>query len=461
MFAGFDFGTSNCAIGTFAANGALELAPLDRGQAFMPSTLYALERELICEFVAHQMSDPKAQEDFIALRKSLLERAQRVRHDRDIARSEQTLFLGSDAFDQYLALPEEGYFIKSPKSFLGASGLRPEFVQFFEDIITAMMLSIKQRAERSLGRSIEQTVIGRPINFQGLNAEQSNRQAIDILTVSAKRAGFKAIEFIYEPLAAGLHFEVSLETDKTVLVVDIGGGTTDCAMLRMGPTHRNDIERNADVLGHSGERIGGNDLDIQLACKSFMPLMGMLSPLKNGLPMPTNPFWGAVSINDAGAQTSFNSLQMTESLQRLMIDTTEPQLLKRFIRLREEKLNYRLVRSAELTKIALSDCDKTQVPLAYIEEDLSCDVGVDQLAQAIERPLAGMVSLMKEAINQAGSLPDVVYVTGGSAKSPLIRAAMQRAMTDIDHLTGIDIVDGDHFGSVAAGLTVWARTLYQ
>lgn len=461
MFAGFDFGTSNCAIGiidkksTTEEKTAVKLAALEGDRAYMPSTLYALERELICDYVAHHIPHHAEQERYISHRKLLLAQAQRVRNEYDIGSSERIVFVGNDAFDQYQAMPDEGYFIKSPKSFLGASGLRPEFIQFFEDIITAMMLSIKQRAEQHLGHSIEQTVIGRPVNFQGLQAEESNRQAIDILRLSAKRAGFKAVEFIYEPLAAGFDFEARLHENKTVLVVDIGGGTSDCAMLTMGPASRNKPDRSGDLLGHSGERIGGNDFDIQLAGKAIMPLFGMKSLLKNGLPMPSSYFFDAVATNDAGAQARFASLATSESLKRLLLDTTEPALFKRLLLLREEKLNYQLVKTAEQAKIALSENQQIQVPLDYIEALLSCDVNVAQLEQAIAQPLSSIVSLMRETIRQAGTLPDVVYVTGGSAKSPLLRAAIKQAMGDID------IVDGDHFGSVAAGLTLWAKRLYQ
>lgn len=41
--------------------------------------------------------------------------------------------------------------------------------------------------------------------------------------------------FQYEPVAAGLDFEATLAEEKRVLVVDIGGGTTDCSLLLMGP----------------------------------------------------------------------------------------------------------------------------------------------------------------------------------------------------------------------------------
>lgn len=47
-----------------------------------------------------------------------------------------------------------------------------------------------------------------------------------------------------------------------MLVVDIGGGTTDCSLLLMGPQWRERADRQQSLLGHSGCRIGGNDLDI-------------------------------------------------------------------------------------------------------------------------------------------------------------------------------------------------------
>ncbi len=455
MFAGFDYGTSNCAIGVMGSSGAdVKLLPLDQGRAFMPSTLYAIERELICEYVGQHIPNKQIQDDYLHIRRGLLAQAQKVRIDEDIRANEQSLFFGHEAFDQYLEMPSEGYFIKSPKSFLGASGLRPAFVHFFEDIVTAMMLGIKQRAELTLGHEITHTVIGRPVNFQGFNAEKSNQQALEILSTSAKRAGFKSVEFLFEPLAAGLDFETKLDSDKTVLVVDIGGGTSDCAMVRMGPNYRNKADRTHDFLGHTGERVGGNDLDIQLAGKEFMPLFGMQSLLKNDCPMPTQFFWDAVSTNDAGAQSEFNSQQTENTLRQLLSDTTEPELLQRFLTLRSEKQNYQIVRSAEQSKIKLSEQITDHVDLNYIESQLACQITRNQFAQAIERPLGRMSNLMNEAVKQAENKPDLIYITGGSAKSLVIQQSVKQQFGDIE------VVDGDHFGSVTAGLTLWAKKLF-
>ena len=55
----------------------------------------------------------------------------------------------------------------------------------------------------------------------------------------------------------------------------------------------------------------------------------------------------------------------------------------------------------------------------------------------------------------AGTRPDVIYLTGGSAQSPLLKKALQQALGDIPML------NGDNFGSVTAGLTKWANKIFK
>ncbi|MCB5160784.1 molecular chaperone [Marinomonas algarum] len=454
MICGFDYGTSNCALGT-VQDSKVCLVALEGEHAFLPSTLYALNRDLITEAVGRGVTGLEARQNFAQLRQNALTRAKRARYEEDIADEDQTVFFGRAAFEEYFQWPEEGYFVKSPKSFLGGTGLRAEHIHFFEDIVTLMMQNIKKRAEHSLGAEITHTVIGRPVNFQGLDADASNRQALDILTTAGKRAGFKEIEFLYEPIAAGLDFETKMVDNKTVLVVDIGGGTTDCAMVRMGPDYVSKDDRGADFLAHTGERVGGNDLDIQIAGKHLMPLFGMDSLLKTGLPMPTQMYWNAITTNDVSAIATFNSLETKNHIGQMRLDAAEPTLIDRFLRMREEKHNYHIVRSAEEAKIALSETHTHRVDLAYIEAALGADIHRDALSVSIASPLEKMLNLMSLAIEQAGEQPDLIYMTGGSAKSPVIRAAIQQRIGDIP------VLDGDHFGSVAAGLTVWSERLFK
>ncbi|WP_039915051.1 molecular chaperone [Cellvibrio mixtus] len=454
MRVGFDYGTSNCAM-SYIDQGKAALVPLYGDDAFVPSTLYAIERGFIAEQIAQQLQDPVERQAYAQARSGALAQSRAGKLEHDIAQVSDGLFYGADAIAHYIAAPGEGYFIKSPKSFLGASGLRPQMVGFFEDLVAVMMLNVKQRAEHYLQREASQVVIGRPVNFQGINAHESNQQAQAILSAAAKRIGFRDIEFLFEPLAAGFDFETRLNENKIVLVVDVGGGTTDCSMVLMGPAHRNQLQREQDFLGHTGERIGGNDFDILLAQKALMPSFGMLSPLKTGLPMPLMPFVNAMAINDIGAQTDFYDAKTGFLLEKLQRETLEPELLNRFITMREDKHNFAVVREAELGKIALSSANTYRFPLGFIEADLTPETSAQDYAGIVNVLLQKIANLINEATTQAGHKPDIVYITGGSAKSPLIRKLVCELLGE-----HIEIIDGDHFGSVAAGLGVWAERVF-
>ncbi len=272
MFVGFDYGSANCAIGVMDDN-CVRLLPLSADSNYLTSTLYALDREFIAEAVYQQMPQHLAA-DFARLRGAQLSRAQQARRELDLDKDEQVVFIGEQAVNAYLDMPEEGFYVRSPKSFLGASGLRNDQISLFEDIVTMMMLHVKSIAESDTGFNnkgvITHAVIGRPVNFQAIGGEESNQQAESILRLAAKRAGFTNVEFLFEPLAAGMDYEANLTENKVVLVVDVGGGTTDCSVVRMGPSHINARQRSQDFLGHSGQRVGGNDLDIALSMQGFM-----------------------------------------------------------------------------------------------------------------------------------------------------------------------------------------------
>lgn len=454
MFVGFDYGTSNCAM-AHIVNGQPRLVPLYGTNCFVPSTLYALERPLIADAICQLLPEGEAKKNYAQSRASLLGQSRAAKIEHSLEQADQGLFFGHEAIDHYIAAPSEGYFIKSPKSFLGASGLRQQSVDFFEDVVTAMMLNVKARAEKNVGHSITQAVIGRPVNFQGIDAQLSNQQAQTILLAAGKRAGFQDIEFLFEPLAAGFDFETRLTSNRRVLVVDVGGGTTDCSMVLMGPDHIHQLSREQDFLGHTGERIGGNDFDIQFAQKIIMPGFGMLSPLKSGLPMPFMPFLNAMAVNDAGAQADFYDIATGHLIDKLLRETTEPTLLERMRKMRVGRHNFAVVREAENGKIALSTHDTCQLQLEFIESGLSPECNVQQLAEASELLLDKISALIVTATQQAGSHPDVVYVTGGSAKSPLIQQAIRQVFGE-----GMTIVDGDHFGSVVSGLSVWAQRIF-
>lgn len=302
MFIGFDYGTANCSVAVMREN-TPQLLTLENGSALLPSMLCAPTRDAVSEWLYRHHDVPTHSDE----NQALLRRAIAANRDEDIEVLRNSVQFGLASLQQYVEDPEEVYFVKSPKSFLGASGLKPQQVALFEDLVCAMMLHIKLQAESQLPEPIDQAVIGRPINFQGLGGDDANAQAQGIPERAALRAGFRDVVFQFEPVAAGLDFEATLSEEKRVLVVDIGGGTTDCSLLLMGPQWRERADRQQSLLGHSGCRIGGNDLDIALAFKCLMPLLGMGGETEKGTALPILPWWNAVAINDVPAQSDFYS----------------------------------------------------------------------------------------------------------------------------------------------------------
>jgi hypothetical chaperone protein len=450
---GFDFGTSNCAVAVMDNNKPCMVNLGEHGK-YMSSTLYAPSRDIISSWLASKLPSNQ-QSSYKQSRTSSLRKGASALRELIYDGISTDLSFGQQALAQYLEEPEEGFYVKSPKSFLGASGISAQQIEFFEDIVAAMMIHVKQLIEQQLQREVNHAVIGRPINFQGLNGEESNQQAVNILTNAAKLAGFKQIEFQFEPVAAGFEFESTLTEEQKVLVVDIGGGTSDCSMLLMGPEFAKKDDRNAQLLSHCGERIGGNDFDIQLAINAIMPLLGMNSLLNSGKPMPTNSFRQAVTINSITAQSDFYSPQHGRYLQQLVKDSASPEQVAMLLKVYQHKLSYHLVNDAEQSKIALSEQLTHQLALDYLANDLTTEVSRSQFNQANQREFSRIADLMHNSITLAGTTPDVVFVTGGTAKSPMISEFIQQ------QLPSSKLVVGDHFGSVTSGLCRWANHLFK
>jgi molecular chaperone DnaK len=93
--------------------------------------------------------------------------------------------------------------------------------------VSAMILQkLKQDAEAFLGEDVDGAVITVPAYFN-----DAQRQATkDAGTI----AGLEVKRIINEPTAAALAYGLDKETDRTILVFDLGGGTFDVSILEIG-----------------------------------------------------------------------------------------------------------------------------------------------------------------------------------------------------------------------------------
>lgn len=451
-FIGFDFGTSNCACGVYQ-NQHPHLVSLPEHGRYMPSTLFAPTRDMMAGWFYQQLQQSGLGENYRVARQNQLPASLRALKEADLDGYDCRLLFGQEAFNAYLDDPFDCYYIKSPKSFLGASGLAERHQHQFEDIVAAMMWHMRRQVMEVTDNQAKKVVIGRPINFQGLNSEQSNQQAIAILTHAAQFAGFEQVEFLYEPLAAGLTYQASLKQSQRVLVVDIGGGTTDISLMEMGPDFVSKYDHRQLVLGYSGQRVGGNDFDIALNLQTLMPLLGMNYALTNGQPMPHKVYFDAAAVNDLPAQSHFYSRQTSQLLSDLK-DDMQCAFYNRLSLLHKEQLTQRLNRSAEDCKITLASQNDYCCDLTYLEDELHAEVNATQMVEASAKIRQALIYLVDDVLTQANCQPDVLFLTGGSANSPVIRQFLAKQFPDIEQICA------DNFGSVTEGLTRWANQIY-
>jgi hypothetical chaperone protein len=342
--------------------------------------------------------------------------------------------------------------MRSLKSLLGTS-LMDDFTEVagrvlpFRELLALFIGELKSRAEVSAGQGFSSAVLGRPVYFVDDDA-QADKLAENTLAEIARAAGLRHIEFQYEPIAAAFDYESQISREELVLVVDIGGGTSDFALVRLGPERAGKLERKDDILASGGVHIGGTDFDKQLSLAGVMPLLGLGSQLKSGLQVPSSPYFNLATwhtINQAYTRKAW--AQLVEVTR----EGREPAKLQALQNLVQQKDGHWLAMQVESAKINLST-----EPAAHM--DLS-RIGASNevvLQRAIfEQAITGLVGRIGETVNKllrdagvAADQVDTVFFTGGSSGVPLLRQSVGVLLPKAQR------VEGDLFGSIGAGLAI-------
>ncbi len=120
--------------------------------------------------------------------------------------------------------------------------------KFSPQQISAFILQkLKRDAESYLGETIADAVITVPAYFNDAQ-RQATKEAGQI-------AGLNVLRIINEPTSAALAYHLDKDSEATILVFDLGGGTFDVSLLEVG-------EGVVEVKATSGDNhLGGDDWD--------------------------------------------------------------------------------------------------------------------------------------------------------------------------------------------------------
>ena len=302
--------------------------------------------------------------------------------------------VGKPAKNQAVQNPDRT--IESIKRHMGESDHTVEIddEEYTPEQISAMILQkIKHDAEEYLGDDVERAVITVPAYFND-KQRQATKDAGEV-------AGFEVERIVNEPTAAAMAYGLDDESDQTVLVYDLGGGTFDVSILELGGGVYEVVATNGD------NELGGDDWD------------------------------EAIIDHLADEFEAAHDIDLREDRQALQ----------------------RLTEAAEEAKIELSSRKETTVTLPFIAADDSGPKDLEETltrakfesltSDLIERTVGPTEQALSDAGYDKGDIDEVLLV-GGSTRMPQVREKVEE-MTGQDPRKSVNPDEAVALGAAIQG----------
>lgn len=341
-----------------------------------------------------------------------------------------------------------GRLLRSLKSELagGYEGTRIfERIYTLEDLVALFLREIRLRVEAHTGRHVDGVMMGRPVHFVGSDEGGSNEQATRRLRQAARQAGFDQVSFELEPVAAAIHYGLSLERPQNILIFDFGGGTLDVTVMRVGEPS------SQEIFATGGVGIAGDAFDRRIVAELLLSHLGQNATYGDkGTPFPAH-YTDAV-LNWQSIMELHNP-ETLHYLRRVQMHCSHPARVRALESLIVNDEGTRLFDRVEVAKIELSSERFAVIKLRGEDIQIWQPLTRAQFEALIDQEVGRIQTCVLDTVARSGleiEQIDAVVRTGGSSQIPGFISMLG------DIFSPEKVVLSEVFSGVTAGLAVSA-----
>ena len=263
-------------------------------------------------------------------------------------------------------------------------------------------------------------MLGRPVFFvDGDPARDAQAEAA--LRKAAQRAGFRELEFQYEPIAAAFDYEQGVDARA-----EGAGRRHRRRHLRLlGRARRPGaaparLDRKGDILANHGVHIAGTDFDRRVELAAILPLLRLRRHRRLGrrLDAARGAERGLLRPRDLAPHQHRLQPAARAELRRMRTYYGDPVQHRRLMTVVEERLGHDLLSRAEAAKIAVSEGGAVRDRPRPVEARPRCRPRRGERRERARcRPRSHRRRRARRPCADAGLAPaaiDALYFTGGS-----------------------------------------------
>jgi hypothetical chaperone protein len=361
-------------------------------------------------------------------------------------------YYGADAIKKYTEFEMEGRLFRSFKSHLPNKNYIGTVIDNrilnLETMVGVFLLELKKRAEKILGEKVHKAVIGKPARYS--MDDVADEFALYRMRKAAEYAGFKKVQFVPEPLAAALDFKRQIQTEKTILIGDFGGGTSDFTIMKITQT----AFKKSDVLGVDGCPLAGDALDSLFMQNRLNKSFG--AQTKYRMPMSSNLLTMPSSLMDRLNKPSQivhlkerDTYEFIKEVRKCALKDEDKANIDRLFILLEDQQIFPFFEEIEKTKKTLSSKPTSNFNFSYPDLETTEIFSSHEFRDWANNFKEQTFTALDRCFTQAGlpySQIDSVFLTGGTAYVPFIQDEFRK------RFGGDKLQSKNFFHSILSGL---------